>query len=102
MLREGIRWFTLATGRDQVVHSCYGKGSGGSLFNLGMATAAVQTLEPGVYIAMSGQVFPAGQVRKNKSLGVFESTEKHPNTEGLESENGTLRITKRKMTGFFR
>ncbi len=73
-----------------------------ALFNLGMATAAVQTLGPGVYIAMSGQVFPADQVRKNKSLGVFESTEKHPNTEGLESENGTLRITKRKMTGFFR
>lgn len=73
-----------------------------ALFNLGMATAAVQTLKPGVYIAMSGQVFPADQVRKNKSLGVFESTVKHPNSSDSESENGTLRITKRKITGFFR
>lgn len=73
-----------------------------ALFNLGMATAAVQTLTPGVYIAMSGQIFAADQVRKNKTLGVFESTEKSTDSGGSEPENGTLRITKRKMTGFFR
>ncbi len=73
-----------------------------ALFNLGMATAAVQSLEPGVYIAMSGQIFAADQVRKNKALGVFESTKKEADVDGSEPENGTLRITKRKMTGFFR
>ncbi len=44
-----------------------------ALFNLGMAAAAAQILNPGVYIAMSGQVFPAGGVRKNRDQGVFES-----------------------------
>ena len=39
--------------------------SSDAVFNVGMAVAAVQTAAPGVYIAMSGQVFPAGKVRKN-------------------------------------
>lgn len=43
-------------------------------FNLGLAVAAVQCLEPGVYIAMSGRVFAAGHVRKNRAEGRFEST----------------------------
>jgi len=43
-----------------------------AMFNLGLATAAAQTKPPGVYIAMSGQVWPADQVQKNKALGVFE------------------------------
>jgi L-asparaginase len=43
-----------------------------ALFNLGLATAAVQCLNPGVYIAMSGQVFAADRVHKNKDAGVFE------------------------------
>jgi L-asparaginase len=64
-----------------------------AFFNIGLATGAVQTLPPGVYIAMSGQIFPADSVQKNKALGRFEST---------ESENGTLRITKRKQTSGFR
>jgi L-asparaginase len=41
-------------------------------FNLGMATAAVQCLAPGVYIAMSGGVWPADQVIKNRERGCFE------------------------------
>lgn len=41
-------------------------------FNLGFATAAVQLLPPGVYIAMNGQVFPAGSVKKNRAAGRFE------------------------------
>lgn len=44
-----------------------------ALFNLGMATAAVQLCPPGVYIAMSGALFPADQVKKNKQKGVFEA-----------------------------
>ena len=43
-----------------------------AIFNVGMAVAAVQTSAPGVYIAMSGQVFAAGEVRKNKSENRFE------------------------------
>ena len=45
-----------------------------AVFNVGMAVAAVQTLEPGVYIAMSGQVFNADEVRKNREENRFEAT----------------------------
>ncbi|MEX0599587.1 MAG: asparaginase domain-containing protein [Rhodothermales bacterium] len=41
-------------------------------FNIGFAFAAVQTLAPGVYIAMNGQVFPATRVRKNRERNRFE------------------------------
>jgi L-asparaginase len=34
--------------------------------------AFVQTLTPGVYIAMNGRCFHADNVRKNKETGVFE------------------------------
>ncbi len=45
-----------------------------AVFNVGMAVAAVQTAMPGVYIAMSGQVFEAGAVRKNRKQNRFEAT----------------------------
>ena len=50
----------------------YKFGSSDGLFNLGSALAFVQTLPHGVYIAMNGKYFKAGQVRKNKQTGVFE------------------------------
>lgn len=40
-------------------------------FNIGMAFAAVQTLPPGVYIAMNGRVFRGDQVRKDRERGQF-------------------------------
>ena len=43
-----------------------------AVFNIGMAVAAVQVAPPGVYIAMSGQVFEAGKVRKNREANCFE------------------------------
>ena len=43
-----------------------------AVFNLGCAITAVQLLEPGVYICMSGNVFPFDRVHKNTSLGMFE------------------------------
>jgi L-asparaginase len=43
-----------------------------AVFNVGMAVAAVQVCQPGVYIAMNGQVFPAGAVRKNRAENRFE------------------------------
>jgi L-asparaginase len=40
-------------------------------FNVGMAFAAVQSLAPGVYIVMNGQVFEADRVRKDREQNVF-------------------------------
>ena len=45
-----------------------------AVFNVGMAVAAVQVVDPGVYIAMSGQIFAAGSVRKNRDANRFEAT----------------------------
>jgi len=50
----------------------YAFGSSDGLFNLGSALSFVQVLPPGVYIAMNGQCFDAGRVRKNKETGTFE------------------------------
>jgi L-asparaginase len=47
-------------------------GSSDGMFNLGSAIAYVQTLSPGVYIAMNGRCFPWDNVRKNRQLGAFE------------------------------
>ncbi|MBQ0831640.1 asparaginase domain-containing protein [Marinobacter sp.] len=43
-----------------------------AVFNIGFAWAAVQLLPPGVYIAMNGEVFEAGAVRKNLKAQRFE------------------------------
>ena len=51
----------------------YKFGSSDGLFNLGSAIAFVQTLPVGVYVAMNGQYFEAGSVRKNKKTGSFEN-----------------------------
>ena len=45
-----------------------------ALFNVGCAIGGLQALPPGVYIAMNGQLFPAGTVRKNREAKRFEST----------------------------
>ena len=50
----------------------YTFGSSDGLFNLGTALAFVQTLPPGVYVAMNGRYFPWHSVRKNRERGVFE------------------------------
>lgn len=46
-----------------------------AVFNLGCAVGAVQSLGEGVYLAMSGQVFDAGKVRKNREAKCFEWTD---------------------------
>lgn len=43
-----------------------------ALFNLGLACGVAQTLAPGVYVAMNGQVFAWNNVTKNRAAGVFE------------------------------
>lgn len=50
----------------------YKFGSSDGLFNLGSALAFVQAMPVGVYVAMNGKIFKAGNVRKNKQTGEFE------------------------------
>ena len=50
----------------------YSFGSSDGMFNLGSALAFVQTLAPGVYIAMNGRYLVWNRVRKNRATGVFE------------------------------
>jgi L-asparaginase len=45
-----------------------------AIFNIGSAIGAVQSLAPGVYIAMNGCVFDPKGVRKNREKNRFEST----------------------------
>ncbi len=45
-----------------------------AIFNIGCALAAVQTLSPGVYVAMNGRIFDADKVRKNPDTRQFEDT----------------------------
>jgi len=49
----------------------FGTSSDG-FFNLGSALGFVQTLSPGVYVAMNGRCFPWNAVRKNRKTGYFE------------------------------
>lgn len=46
--------------------------SSDAVFNIGFAWAAVSLLPAGVYIAMNGEVFEAGAVRKNLQAQKFE------------------------------
>ncbi|WP_176591508.1 asparaginase domain-containing protein [Sphingobium sp. EM0848] len=46
-------------------------GESDASFNLGMAFATVQMAEPGVYITMSGSVFRADKVVKDRAKGAF-------------------------------
>jgi L-asparaginase len=50
----------------------YKFGSSDGFFNLGCALAFVQTLPPGVYVAMNGRCFDWDNVRKNRQTGQFE------------------------------
>ena len=41
-------------------------------FNIGCAVAAVQILDPGVYIVMNGRIFDPDRIRKNREQNWFE------------------------------
>ena len=43
-----------------------------AVFNIGCAVGAVQSLPPGVYIAMNGRIWHPRQVRKNRDANRFE------------------------------
>jgi len=51
----------------------YAFGSSDGLFNLGSALSFVQTLPPGVYVAMNGRYFEWNAVEKDRSAGIFVS-----------------------------
>jgi L-asparaginase len=44
-----------------------------AMFNLGLASGAVQILPVGVYIAMNGQIFNPNEVAKNRAAARFET-----------------------------
>lgn len=44
-----------------------------AIFNIGCAVGALQTLSPGVYVAMNGQIFVADKVIKNRAQHRFET-----------------------------
>jgi L-asparaginase len=43
-------------------------------FNIGLAVGAVQSLPPGVYVAMNGTIFDPSEVVKNRERNRFEAT----------------------------
>ena len=45
-----------------------------AMFNVGLAFGAVQALPTGVYIAMNGQIFASGKVRKDRAGNRFVAT----------------------------
>jgi L-asparaginase len=47
-----------------------------AVFNVGMAVAAVQLVEPGIYIVMNGQVFTGDAVSKNRTENRFEAVDR--------------------------
>lgn len=47
--------------------------SSDAAFNIACAITAVQTLKPGIYIAMNGKIFHPERVQKNVAAGVFEA-----------------------------
>jgi L-asparaginase len=69
VLGRGIRGKTIVLTGAMVP---YQFGSSDGLFNLGTAVAFVQSLEPGVYVAMNGRCFPWHSVHKNREHGIFE------------------------------
>jgi L-asparaginase len=48
-----------------------------AMFNLGIASAAVQILPAGIYIAMNGQIFAPDEVSKNRAGARFEKITEH-------------------------
>ena len=44
-----------------------------AIFNVGTAIGALQSAAEGVYLAMNGRIFKAGEVRKNREAGKFEA-----------------------------
>jgi L-asparaginase len=75
MVQTGEVLARRATGKTIVLTGAmvpWAFGSSDGLFNLGSAVSFVQTLPPGVYVAMNGRAFRWNEVRKDRATGVFE------------------------------
>ncbi len=70
LAEEDIRGKTIVLTGAMIPYK-FGNSSDG-FFNLGFAIALVQSLQPGVYIAMNGRIFQWDNVVKNKTTGFFE------------------------------
>ena len=57
-------------------------------FNLGFASAAVQLLPVGVYLAMNGRIFDPCEVRKNRARNRFEPIEDGAAPDPSERDRG--------------
>ena len=68
-LGEGLKDKTVVLTGAMVPYAFH---SSDGLFNLGSAISLAQCLPHGVYIAMNGRFFTWGNVKKNRSLGIFE------------------------------
>lgn len=71
--RAGIEGKTIILTGAMIPYA-FGNSSDG-FFNLGAALAFVQTLSPGVYIAMNGRYFDWNNVRKDMDTGFFEEAQ---------------------------
>jgi L-asparaginase len=69
VLGEGVRGKTVVLTGAMIP---YKFGSSDGLFNLGSAVAFVQTLPPGVYVAMNGRAFNWDNVMKDRENGLFK------------------------------
>ncbi|RMF00011.1 MAG: asparaginase [Bacteroidetes bacterium] len=70
LAEQGVRDKTIVLTGAMIPYA-FGTSSDG-FFNLGSALAFVQTLSPGVYIAMNGRYYTWDNVRKNPKTGFFE------------------------------
>ena len=75
VLGQGIQGKTIVLTGAMVP---YQFGSSDGMFNLGTALAFVQSLGPGVWVAMNGRAIPWHSVHKNRQAGVFEWVERKP------------------------
>lgn len=69
VLGEGLKDKTVVLTGAMVPYAFH---SSDGLFNLGSAISLAQCLPHGVYIAMNGRFFTWDNVKKNRSLGIFE------------------------------
>ena len=71
LAKENIEGKTIVLTGAMIPYA-FGSSSDG-FFNLGSALAFVQSLPPGVYVAMNGRYFDWDKVRKNRDTGYFEA-----------------------------
>jgi len=69
VLGEGVQDKTIVLTGAMIPYAFH---SSDGLFNLGSAISLAQCLPHGVYLAMNGRFFPWNNVKKNRSLGIFE------------------------------